>query len=97
MSDSGRTELTKISVRVSGREDGGLRVTSDDVPGLLLSGADRQRVWNLVGPTVIGLLKANRGMAVEAVFYPSTSPQTGENHSVDVHVKHFVLQLRQAA
>lgn len=41
------------------REDGGLRIWSDDVPGLLLSNADQDAVWRDVGPAVQALLFRN--------------------------------------
>ena len=49
MSD-GLEEL-EIVVQVSDREDGGIRVLSRDIPGMLLGGADRQRIWSSVGPS----------------------------------------------
>lgn len=48
-----------IRIQFSGREDGGLRIWSDDLPGLVLSHADAAAVWRDLGPTVEALLKRN--------------------------------------
>jgi hypothetical protein len=48
-------------VRISFRErdDGGLRIWSDDIPGLILSGADPSAVWRDLGPAIEVLLRRN--------------------------------------
>lgn len=48
-----------IRVQFSEREDGGLRIMSDDLPGLILSGADQSAVWRDLGPAIEVLLKHN--------------------------------------
>lgn len=50
---------TRITLRLLPREDGGLRIVSDDVPGLILSGADQSAVWRDLGPAIEALLKRN--------------------------------------
>ncbi len=47
------------TISVVRREDGGLRIWSDDVPGLLLSGADPSAVWRDLGPAIQTLLSHN--------------------------------------
>ena len=39
-----RPECT-VTLRISVREDGGLRVRSEDLPGLILSSKDRDALW----------------------------------------------------
>lgn len=41
------------------REDGGLRVTSPEVPGLILSGADPHSVMRDVVPAIDALMRRN--------------------------------------
>ena len=84
-----------VTVTVTGRPDGGIRVTSDDVPGLLLSGSDRQRIWSVVGPGVESLLRANRGLDVVRVTGPMTPPAA--DGDVAMRVEHLVVEYRAAA
>lgn len=49
----------KITVILERRGDGGLRVCSDDLPGLILSGADPQKVAADI-PTAIQVLLEHR-------------------------------------
>jgi hypothetical protein len=83
-----------VTVAVAARPDGGIRVTSDDVPGLLLGGADRERVWSVVGPSVERLLRANRGLDVLSVRGPMTPPPAGD---VPMRVEHLTVEYRAAA
>jgi len=46
----------EITLKFQDREDGGLRVWSDDVPGLVLSGPDPVAVIGDVGPALSVLL-----------------------------------------
>lgn len=55
-----------VSVTFEDRGDGGLRVHSDDVPGLYLSSADRDAVLRDVVPAVELLFEKNHGIKVEA-------------------------------
>lgn len=84
----------EITVQVSDREDGGVRVLSEDVPGLMLGGSDRQRIWNLVGPAVQYLLGVNKGLDVVRVSGPMTAPPAGD---VAMHVEHLTVEYRRAA
>ena len=84
-----------VMVTVSGRPDGGIRVTSDDVPGLLLGGSDRQRVWSVVGLSVERLLRANRGLDVVRVSGPMTAPAA--DGDVAMRVEHLTVEYLAAA
>jgi hypothetical protein len=46
-------------INFSSREDGGLRIWSDDIPGLILSHADPAQVLRDLGPAIGALLKHN--------------------------------------
>jgi hypothetical protein len=46
----------ELCIKMAPREDGGLRVWSDDLPGLILSHPDQLKVLKDIGPAII-LLK----------------------------------------
>ena len=46
-----------VKVKVEDREDGGLRVTSDELPGLMLSGKNRTQIIFAIEPAVRVLLE----------------------------------------
>lgn len=58
-------ETAIIRVVCEERGDGGVRVSSPDVPGLYLSGGDREAVFADVGPAIQMLFKANHGIDIE--------------------------------
>lgn len=49
-----------IHLNLKRREDGGLRIWSDDVPGLMLSGKDESAVLRDVGPALAVLFEQYR-------------------------------------
>ena len=63
-------QYLKVTVTFERRDDGGLRVWSDDVPGLLLSNPDANAVIGDVIPALETLFKHNRHMDVQ--FAPVT-------------------------
>lgn len=46
-----------ITVCMEPREDGGLRVWSDDLPGLILSGPDQVVILRMLGDVIVELLR----------------------------------------
>lgn len=50
------TVTSTYEISVSRREDGGLRIWSNNLPGLVLSGADASAVWRDLGPAIEALL-----------------------------------------
>ena len=46
-------------LRCERREDGGLRISSPDIPGLILSGADVRAVFRDVAPAIDALERHN--------------------------------------
>lgn len=59
-------ESFKIVIQVQQRDDGGLRVWSDDVPGLVLSNRDPQKVLADIKPAIEAILSQHLGCEVEA-------------------------------
>jgi len=59
-------ETFKITVRMSRRPDGGLRVWSDQLPGLVLSNKDPQRVMADIVPAMELILAEMLGCPVKA-------------------------------
>jgi hypothetical protein len=57
----------KVVLHIERRPDGGIRVWSDDVPGLVLSHRDPQRVLDDIKPALETILSEVMGCAVEAV------------------------------
>lgn len=50
-----------VSLTIEKRDDGGLRIWSDDLPGLVLSGADPMEVWRDLGLSLKMLLRLHHG------------------------------------
>ncbi|BEV43963.1 hypothetical protein CRBSH125_01460 [Afipia carboxidovorans] len=92
-------ELMIVSVTLSDRTDGGIRATSRDLPGLLLSGANKHAICDAIAPAIRTLLehkgyqivsvKPGRPFA-EALAKPSP-------REVDMHIQQFVVELAEAA
>lgn len=57
---------TTVDVSLDDREDGGLNVYSDSLPGLILSGPDREKVASMIAPAIKTLLES-RGIRVVLV------------------------------
>jgi hypothetical protein len=92
--------LTVVTVTLTDREDGGLQVHSDDLPGLILSGSDKSKVAAAIIPAIRAIFK-HKGMDVGvlptkpiAEVLRSKSPR-----DMDLHVQHeqFVIELPEAA
>jgi hypothetical protein len=54
----------EITIHLAPRDDGGIRIWSDDVPGLILSGPDALTVISDIGPALKALLEFKRGRNV---------------------------------
>ena len=67
-------EVVFVTLTVEDRSDGGISVTSEDVPGLLLSGKNPARIWGVVGMSVERLLRMNRGWDVLRALLPQEVP-----------------------
>jgi hypothetical protein len=93
--------LTVVTVTLEDREDGGLRVYSDDLPGLILSGSDRNRVAAQIVPAIEALFahKGLAGVTVRPAKLISEVLRDDSPRSVNVAVTHeqFVVELPEAA
>ena len=85
----------EVTLQVTDREDGGIRVRSREIPGLLLGGSDHERIWSCVGLCVQGLLKSNEGLDVRSVVGPMTVP--AERGDVVLRVDYAPVSARAAA
>ena len=88
-----------IKVQIIDREDGGVRVFSDDLPGLILSGEDNEVVVAAIVPAIEAILThmGFEGFSVHpsrklAEIVDGDNPQ-----DFDVHVKQFVVEWAKAA
>lgn len=92
-------EFTTITVALEDREDGGLRVFSDDLPGLILSGPHRQKVIETIVPAMTAILE-HLGFVDFQIHHtkPMTEIMDGENpQTVDMRVQQFVVEYLKAA
>jgi hypothetical protein len=88
-----------VTVSLQDREDGGLRVFSDDLPGLILSGPEKKDVIKGIVPAITAIL--NHSGLKDFSVHPSKSVLdilNGRNpQDVDMHVKRFVVEYLKAA
>jgi hypothetical protein len=92
-------DRTIVSVTLEDRDDHGLFVFSNDLPGLILSGADRETVCECIVPA-IGAIFRHKGFAdvhVSSVTPLSEILKLDSPRSVDLHVQHFLVELKKAA
>lgn len=61
---TGIAALSRIVVTFEGREDGGLRAYSEDIPGFVISGFDADAVMSDLIPALQGYISHTRGAAV---------------------------------
>lgn len=93
--------LTIITVILEDREDGGLRGYSDDLPGLIMSGRNRNELASRIAPAIKVLLehKGFRDVTVRPARAVNEVLQLGSPHDVNMHVRHeqFVVEMQTAA
>ena len=88
-----------IAVTLDDRSDAGLRVYSDDLPGLILSGPDKTIVCDAIVPAIRDLLE-RRGLHVSDVRLsksPAEVVKMPAPRALDVHVRQFVVEYKAAA
>jgi hypothetical protein len=84
------TAYSVVTVTLEDRNDGGLRVFSEDLPGLILSGANKQKVCDRIAPAIRALLE-HKGVRVANVLASQPLPEVIRQPSprdVDMHVRH---------
>lgn len=81
---------TTVCVTLEDREDNGLRVYSDELPGLILSGADKRAVMDRIAPAIAALFKATKGLDVTVrPAKPLSEVLDGKNpQTLDMNVHH---------
>lgn len=84
------TAFSVVTVTLEDRADGGLRVFSEDLPGLILSGTDKTQVCNAIAPAIKALLEFNGAnvKAVEASQPIRDVIRQPSPRDLDMHVKH---------
>jgi len=86
-----------LSVTLVGREDGGLNVSSDDLPGLILSGSEREKIAAAIGPTIKAIfehrgfrdIRVHHGTPVDDLLRPEAP------RAVNVRVEHTGVETEQ--
>ena len=95
------SELTIVAVQIEDREDGGLRVYSEDLPNLILSGRDKETVVSNIVPAIEAIFrhKGFSGVRVRPARAISDVLKVSGRRDVDVHIHHeqFVVELPNAA
>lgn len=93
--------VTVVTATLRDREDGGLEVFSDDLPGLILSGSDRSKVAAAIVPAIGAIFRQN-GFA-KALVRPARpvsevlKSQSPRDVNVQVQHEQFVVELPEAA
>ena len=86
-----------LNVTLAGRSDGGLNVSSDDLPGLILSGSDRDKIAGAIAPAIKALLEhrgfrdvtVHHGTPIADVLRPE------EPQAISVRVEHGGVETEQ--
>jgi hypothetical protein len=84
------TAFSVVTVTLEDRADGGLRVFSEDLPGLILSGPDKTEVCSAIAPAIKALLEFG-GTMVKAVEPSQPIREVIRQalpRDLDMHVKH---------
>lgn len=93
--------ITVVTVTLEDREDGGLQVHSDDLPGLILSGANRAKVAAAIIPAIeaIFMHKGFKNVIVRPARPIQEVLRSKSPRDMNVHVHHeqFVVELPDAA
>ena len=96
MSTSG---FVTVTAKLADRPDGGVRVSSRDLPSLILSGRDKEQVIQDI-PAAIKALLERGGLQSVKVHHSKTVAEimNGKNpQDVDLNVEHFVVEYVDAA
>lgn len=76
-----------IKVIIEPREDGGILVYSDDLPGLVLSGRERIKILADIEPAVRALLEhkgePTDGVIIDAAFVLAAPDSNGDRNNGD--------------
>jgi hypothetical protein len=92
-------QLTIVSVTLEDRADGGIRVTSSDLPNLILSGTRREAICAAIAPAIQAILE-HKGVKILSVQpeRPFIEVLKGPSpRELSMHVQQFVVELADAA
>jgi hypothetical protein len=92
-------QLTIVSVTLEDRVDGGIRVTSHDLPNLMLSGTRREAICAAIAPAIQAILE-RKGLKIVSVQpeRPFVEVLRGPSpRELSMHVQQFVVELADAA
>jgi hypothetical protein len=95
----GESRVFVIRVRLEDRPDGGLRVYSENLIGLVLSGPSRAVVCAQIATAIKALFcqAGFEGVTVNPARPLSEVMKEGSPRDVDMHVQEFVVELADAA
>jgi hypothetical protein len=95
------SRLTVVTVVLEDTEDGGLRVHSENLPGLILSGDNRAKVASKIVPAIRALFEHHGIKDVRVIpARPISEVLEGKSpRNMHVHIHHelFVVELPTAA
>ncbi len=93
------TTTTVVTVTLEDREDGGLFVYSDDLPGLILSGRDKHAICECIAPAIEAILshKGFQEISVRSTLSLSEALKLESPRKVDMHVQRFIVEFKLAA
>ncbi|HTT85312.1 MAG TPA: hypothetical protein VMF67_17685 [Rhizomicrobium sp.] len=91
-----------LNVTLASRLDGGLNVSSDDLPGLILSGSDRGKTVEAIAPAIKALLEhrgfrdvtVHHGTPVADALRPAAPRDISDRvEHDDVETEQFVVEV----
>lgn len=92
------TRVIVVPVKLEDRADGGLRVSSDRLPGLILSGADKDTVCDQIIVAIKAIFDhAGFSVIVRPAQDIREVLKQCSPRDVDLHISEFVVELQQAA
>src|SRR5579871_6186341 len=85
-----------LSVTLAGRQDGGLNVSSEVLPGLIPAGPDREMIAAAIAPTIKAIFE-HRGFRDVRVHHgtPVSDLLNSDKSRVDVRVDHGSVETEQ--
>lgn len=92
-------QLTIVSVTLEDRTDGGIRVSSKDLPNLLLSGMNKHAICAAIPPAIQAILE-HKGFEIVSVQPGRPFSEVLKDPSpreIDMHIQQFVVELAEVA
>jgi hypothetical protein len=92
-------QLTIVSVTLEDRADGGIRVSSRDLPNLMLSGTNKNGICAAIAPAIQAILE-RKGFKVASVQPGKPFAEVLKDPSpreLDMHIQQFVVELAEVA